>query len=205
MDINKLVAAKICSHEQLPVYGNLIAKIAEQYEIDKTQQRLTMWLTQIAYESGGFTKFEENLGYSASRLLQIFPTHFTQDESKVYEHHPDKIGARVYANRYGNGDEASGEGYLFRGRGVIQITFKDNYRAYGNAIGLGGEVVANPHLLSEPDMAVESAGWYWHSRGCNELADANDFDGVTHKINGGFNGLAERKALFATVQLAFSN
>jgi putative chitinase len=165
----------------------------ERFDVN-TPKRHAAFLAQVMYESAAFTALEENLNYSASRLRAIFPTHFTAAEAQQYQHNPAAIANRVYANRYGNGDEASGDGWTFRGRGLIQITFRDNYRACGGGLGISLET--GPDALTQPDNAALSAAWYWKSHGCNELADAGDFVRITRAINGGTNGLAQRTALY---------
>jgi putative chitinase len=100
------------------------------------------------------------------------------------------IGNRIYANRYGNGSEASGDGFKYRGRGLIQITFKDNYEAIGDSLDI--DLVSYPAQLLRSELAALSAALYWHAHGCNELADAGDIRGITRAINGGYNGLKQR-------------
>ena len=159
-----------------------------------TKLRLCHFLAQVAHESGKFQALSENLNYSQSGLLKIFPKYFpTAALAAAYNKQPAKIANRVYANRYGNGNEASGDGYKYRGRGLIGVTFKSNYIAFGKAIG--EDVVTNPDLVAQPKYAVLAAGWYWDSRKINALADKDDVLGVTKAINGGTNGLDARKAL----------
>jgi len=203
MDIRKLAEAGVCNVLGLPVWGNELARVAAQYQIDDNPTRLNMWLAQISYESAHCNHTEENLNYSAERLLAVFPHYFSESEARLYAHNPRAIGSRVYANRMGNGDEASGEGYTYRGRGLIMLTGKTMYAAFGDAIGMRTQILATPDLIATPQYAAESAGWYWQAHGCNELADTNDFVAVTRKINGGLNGLAGRESLYAVVQSVF--
>lgn len=156
-----------------------------------THLRIAHFLSQLAHESLSFTKFVENTNYSASRLREVFPTYFTQAQANSYANKPIAIANRVYANRYGNGNEASGDGYRFRGRGLIHLTFRSNYQAYKDYSGV--DVVNNPDLASRIDVALDIAGWYWKTRNINALADNDDVIGVTKKINGGTNGLTDRK------------
>lgn len=169
------------------------------YEID-TDQRIAYFLAQIAHESANFLHLEENLDYSAARLLEVFPTHFSADLAADVEHNPVKIGNIVYANRMGNGDVDSGDGYLFRGRGLIQITGRNAYRRVMG--GLGVDVQSDPDKLLEPLYACLSAAWFWRQNGCNDLADAGFFVAITRKINGGLTGEPEREALLKIAQAA---
>jgi putative chitinase len=167
-----------------------------------TARRAAMFVGQCAEETGLFTRYDENLNYSVQGLLKEFPSHFTIAEIASYAANPEKIGNRVYANRYGNGDEASGDGYRYRGGGWIQITFYDNYQEFGASIGKSAqEAVA---FVRTPVGAATSACWYWGRRGhLNELSDAWDIEGVTERINGGDTNLARRILLCNTALIAF--
>ena len=167
-----------------------------------TDQRAQMFLAQIAHESAGFTSYDENLNYSADRLLTVFPNYFTGANVADYARQPRKIASRVYANRMGNGDEASGDGWSYRGRGLIQLTGLTNYRQA--SMGLATDFVIAPDLVEIPDMAALVAAWYWNTRGCNELADANDFTGITKRINGGLNGLNDRLAKLEIIKRSWA-
>lgn len=158
-----------------------------------TPARQAAFLAQIGHESSGLTCLAENLNYSAPALHRVFHKYFSDDELEQFAGRPEKIGNRVYANRFGNGNEASGDGFKYRGRGLIQITFKDNYRECGNALGI--DLVTYPALLMQSKNAALSAAWYWWAHGCNQMADAGDVKGITLAINGGYNGLDERLAL----------
>lgn len=159
-----------------------------------TPMRAAAFLAQIGHESVLLTHLAENLNYSADGLLKYFHDRFTAAEAQAYAHKPEAIASRVYASRYGNGNEASRDGWKYRGRGLIQVTFRDNYKACGAALSL--QLESNPDLLLFPANAAFSAAWYWKSHGCNELADAGDTAGVTRKINGGTNGLEQRVVLY---------
>ncbi len=148
------------------------------------------FIAQTAHESIGYSAFLENLNYSATALVNTWPTRFTPDTAALYAHQPQKIANHVYSNRNGNGDEASGDGWRYRGRGIIQITFKDNYRACGTALNL--DLITSPELLEQSLHAFRSGAWFWNSRNLNALADQGDFVGVTKRINGGTNGLQDR-------------
>lgn len=165
----------------------------QRFDIN-TPKRQAAFLAQIGEESVLLSHASENLNYSADGLLNYFHKYFSEAEAHEFQHRPIAIANRVYANRYGNGNEASGDGWKYRGRGLVQITFRDNYKACGAALGLPLE--SNPDLLMQPDDAALSAAWYWNSHGCNELADVGDTVGITKKINGGLNGLDQRIALF---------
>lgn len=169
------------------------------YEIT-TEARIAFFLAQVAHESNNFLTLEENLNYSEMGLRTVFPTHFSGDEFAQYAHKPERIANRVYANRMGNGDESSGDGWLFRGRGPIQATGRNMYRRIGGGIGVNLE--ANPELLLEPVFGALSACYFWRALGCNELADAGDFLGCTRKINGGLEGESDREKLLAIAKAA---
>lgn len=154
-------------------------------------KRLAMWVAQCAHESDGFTHLIENLNYSAGALARTWSARFhTIVEAREYERRPEKIANKVYSGRMGNGPESSGDGWKFRGRGLIQLTGRANYAACGT--GLEVDLLAAPDLLATKRYAALSAGWFWHTRGLNVLADASDVAGVTRKINGGLIGLADR-------------
>lgn len=140
---------------------------AKKYSIN-TAKRMAMFLAQIGHESGSFRTLTENLNYSESGLKKTFPKYFNAKNAKSYARNPQKIASRAYANRMGNGNEASGDGYKFRGRGLIQITGKENYTKCGRALGLN--LLANPDLLTQPSHAAMSAAWYWNSRSINAKA-----------------------------------
>ena len=168
-----------------------INKAFEQFQIN-TPKRQAEFLGQCMVESGKFTHLVENLNYSAQRLVQVWPAKFRGVDANAYGGHPEKLANRVYAGIIGNGDEASGDGFKFRGRGVIQLTGRANYKACG--VGIGKDLEADPDYVATPEGAVLSAAWYFKSRGLNELADAWNLDEVTHRVNAAKLGLAERKA-----------
>lgn len=165
--------------------------VCDYYEISATKQRLAMCLGQLIHESGGFRLITENLNYSAARLMEVFPRYFSSiEEARRYGGKPEMIANRVYSNRMGNGPESSGDGWKFRGRGVIQLTGKFNYSRF--AEGLGQSLEETVAYMETPDGAVSSAGWFWDSNDLNSYCDKNDFVGLTKRINGGTNGLADR-------------
>jgi len=167
--------------ETLPQYG--ISDIA----------RVSAFVAQCAHESGGFTLMQENLNYSADGLQKIFGKYFPNaDIAKQYARQPEKIANKVYANRMGNGDEASGEGWKFRGRGLIQLTGKQNYTKCSEAFFDDHTLLDKPDILVQPYYALNSACWFWNANNLNVLADAQDIKMMTKKINGGFIGLEDR-------------
>lgn len=163
-------------------------------------QRQAAFLAQVLVESGELRHKEEALNYSPERLQQVWPQRFPNaDIAARYGHQPQALANHVYAGRLGNGDEASGDGWRYRGRGLIQLTGRDNYASFARASGL--DALANPDLLLAPEGAARSAAWFWQSHGLNEMADraaGGDGDAVfvqiTRRINGGTTGLDERKA-----------
>ena len=172
-----------------------------QFNISASDTRQAMFLAQIAEESGELRHTLEDLNYSAESLLRVWPSHFNTDNVNSYARNPEKIANRAYANRNGNGDESSGDGWNYRGRGLIQITFKDNYSACGNAINL--DLVNSPELLEQATNAALSAAWFWQTRGCNELADNGDFEEITHRINGGLTNQPQRVAYLNSANSVF--
>ena len=155
------------------------------------------FLAQLLHESGGFEHVEENLNYSGPRLLQVFPSHFTPAEAMSFAHDRGRIANRIYANRMGNGDEASGDGYRFRGRGLIQLTGRDNYTACGHEHDPDRLAIDIPTMCSV-------ALWFWQTRRCAVPALRDDLVGVTKLINGGLNGLTERGQWLARVKRLLS-
>lgn len=165
--------------------------LLEEYEIN-TPKRIAAFLSQCAHESGGFVFLTENLNYKASGLRKTFPKYFPDDATALrYEKKPEAIANRVYANRMGNGDEASGDGSRFRGRGLIQLTGRDNYFWFASSLDMRIEDV--PEYLQTFEGAAQSAAWFWETNKLNRFVDANDFKGLTKAINGGYIGLADRE------------
>ena len=164
----------------------------DKYEIN-TVNRAAGFLAQCGHESNGFTVLKENLNYSADGLTKIFHKYFPDEASAAsYARNPQKIANKVYANRMGNGDEASGDGFRYCGRGAIQLTGKDNYSRFAASVGMTlDECVADLETL---DGAIESACWFWKTNGLNAICDADDIVTMTKRINGGTIGLDDRKA-----------
>ena len=172
---------------------SMIPDTAAKFQIN-TPLRLAHFLAQCGHESGGFRVTSENLNYSAKGLMGIFKKYFpTEAIANAYQRQPQKIANKVYANRMLNGDEASGDGYKFRGRGYIQLTGKDNYTQFGKAIG--EDIPSNPDSVSGK-YALLSAAWFWSKNGLNKLADGGATDAVvtsiTKRVNGGTIGLPDR-------------
>jgi putative chitinase len=174
------------------------------FDIDTTEQRVAYFLANCAYESSRFTMLREDLNYSAKRLLEVFATHFTAAEAGQYAGDAERIANRVYAGRLGNGDEDSGDGWRYRGGGLIELTGRSNYREAGAGIELSVDLEEMPELIVEPYIAAFSAAWFWWTRGLNELADTGDFAGCVRIVTGSSNakltGLAERQKLLATIE-----
>jgi putative chitinase len=161
-----------------------------RYIID-TPRRISMFLAQVSHESGGLTATQENLNYSADRLLVVFPKYFKDVDVNAYARNPEKIANRVYANRMGNGSESSGDGYRYRGRGFIQLTGKSNYERFAKSMLMPLDRAVQ--YLTTPEGACMSAGWFWDTNNLNELADNGNLLECTRKINGGTNGLEDRQ------------
>ena len=170
-----------------------IPSIQDKFGIN-TGLRLAHFLAQAGHESGGFKITQENLNYSVKGLQGIFKKYFPSDSlANDYAKKPQKIANRVYSGRMGNGNEASGDGYAFRGRGYIQLTGRDNYTAFGKSIGV--DIAANPDLVGS-QYALASAAWFWQKNKLNEIADGGAGEDtvtkITKKVNGGTIGLPDR-------------
>lgn len=188
----------MCPHTKTSVlegYIEPLNAVAEYYEMTANPARLAGFLAQVAHESGGFTAVKENLNYSAKGLMTTFKKYFpTEELAKQYERKPEKIANRVYANRMSNGDEASGDGYRFCGRGLIQLTGRANYTKFAEDLGISIEETVK--YLETPNGAVSSAGWFWDNNNLNKFCDSGDFVTLTKRINGGTIGLADRQHHF---------
>jgi putative chitinase len=167
-----------------------LVQILPEYEIN-TPQRMAAFIAQCAHESNGFRALKENLNYRAESLVRTWPRYFpTLDIAKQYAHNQEAIANRAYANRMGNGDEASADGSKFCGRGLIQLTGKNNYQMFADSIDTPLEDI--PEYLGTFEGAVQSACWFWDSNGLNQHADSGDIEKMTKIINGGTLGLADR-------------
>lgn len=179
--------------EKLEMFYEGIIETFDTFEIN-TPERMAMFLAQTAHESGNFNFVEENLNYKAASLSKVWPKKFPPDIAGQYGGNAQKIANRAYADRMGNGPESSGDGWKYRGRGLIQLTGKDNYRACGEA--LGKDLLNEPDLVAQNPCAVLSAGWFWDTRKLNQWCDKKDVLTVTKRINGGTLGLEDRKQHF---------
>jgi putative chitinase len=170
---------------------NAFNKVFEKYEIN-TKERVAGFLAQCGHESLDFTVLKENLNYGAKGLRGTFKKYFPDDATAAkYERKPEMIANRVYASRMGNGNEASGDGYKYRGRGAIQLTGCANYTAFAKDVGKTiDETIV---YLETLEGAIESACWFWKKNGLNEIADKKDITLMTKRINGGTIGLEDRK------------
>ena len=154
------------------------------------------WIGQCGHECGNFRIMEENLNYRAATLLKLFPKTpkrawgFTPEEAAAYEKQPKRIANRIYGNRMGNRDEASGDGFRFRGSGFLQLTGHSNFYHAGKALGV--DFVMEPELVRTPKYAAQTAGWFWQTHKINQHADGRDFVTMTKRINGGTIGLDDR-------------
>lgn len=156
-----------------------------------TLRQQAAFIGQCGHECGNFKILEENLNYRAATLMKLWPRRFpTLEVANAYEKNPRRIANMVYASRMGNRNESSGDGYRFRGRGCIQLTGHANYFHAGKALGV--DFVMEPDLVATPKYAALTAGWFWSTHGCNQLAEAADWVGLTKKINGGTIGLNDR-------------
>lgn len=168
-----------------------LIQLVDDYQID-TPQRLAAFLAQCAHESGGFIAIKENLNYRAATLRKVFPKYFPTDEiAQQYAGRQEAIANKVYANRMGNGDEASGDGYRYCGRGLIQLTGKDNYFWFAESIGITPEEASE--YMATFEGAAQSACWFWETNNLNQFADRGDILTMTKRINGGTIGLEDRK------------
>jgi putative chitinase len=192
-----LQAAGGCTRGNALCWAQPLSEACALYEID-TPARLSAFLAQVGHESGGFIRTVENLNYSAEGLLKTWPSRFTPASAAAVAHHPGLIAGVVYNGRLGNKDP--GDGYRFRGRGLLQVTGRANYEA---VVELLRERLANvpdfgalPDILSEPKWAAYSAAAFWADHGLNALADIGAFDKITQRINGGSTGAADRRARY---------
>lgn len=193
------------STNQLFTYSTLLDAAMREFQIT-TKKRRCAFIAQLLHESQGLTRWQENLNYKSKRLLEIFPRRFRSlTEADAYAHRPEAIANRVYANKGGNGNEASGDGWRFRGRGPIQLTLRDNYRLYAELLP-GSLLEHDPARAAQPEFGFRVAACFWHRNGLNELADRLNMRGdelerqvlvqITRRVNGGTYGLTERINLF---------
>jgi putative chitinase len=183
---------------QLHIDPNLVDPFNETFQRFgiTTPAQQASWIGQCGHECGNFRILEENLNYRAPTLLKLFPKTpkrqwgFTPEEAAAYEKQPQKIANRIYGNRMGNRDEASGDGFRFRGSGFLQLTGHSNFYHAGQALGV--DFVMQPELVRTPMYAAQTAGWFWQTHKLNQYADSGDFLTMTKRINGGTIGLEDR-------------
>ena len=169
---------------------NALSQLLPDYEIN-TPKRIAAFIAQCSHESGGFTALEENLNYKAESLMRVWPRYFPDmATAQRYAHNQEAIANRIYANRMGNGDESSGDGFRYCGRGLIQLTGKDNYTRYAQSTEQSVED-ASEHLTTF-EVCVPSACWFWEANNLNQYADSGDIVTMTKRINGGTIGLEDR-------------
>lgn len=187
------LAELIKGNPYIDQWHNAMELCLPDYDIN-TPQRVAAFVAQCAHESAGFKFLKENLNYRAATLRKIFPKYFPTDElAQQYASRPNKaeaIANRVYGGRMGNGDESSGDGYRYCGRGLIQLTGKNNYQAFAMSIETPVEEI--PDYLQTFEGAVQSACWFWETNSLNRWADAGDIKELTRRINGGYIGLEDR-------------
>ncbi|CAB4133091.1 COG3179 Predicted chitinase [uncultured Caudovirales phage] len=173
-----------------PKWVNPLNETFEKFNISTPNQQAA-FIGQCGHECGNFRILEENLNYKAETLMKLWKSRFpTLEIANQYAKNPQKIANKVYANRMGNRDESSGDGYRFRGRGCIQTTGHANYYHAGQALGV--DFVMEPDLVASPKYAALTAGFFWSTHGLNQLAEAQDHRTITKRINGGFIGLDDR-------------
>lgn len=172
--------------------------VFQRFNINTPRQQAA-FLAQCGHESGNFTKLEEDLRYRAATLFKMFPLtpkrkwgFASLEEAKTYEGHPERIASRIYGGRMGNRDEKSGDGWLYRGSGNMQLTGAANFFHAGKALGI--DLVRNPDLARTPEIGLQTAGWYWSTHKCNELAEKADWVALTKAVNGGLIGYDDRVA-----------
>lgn len=183
---------------QAAQFAGPLSAACNRYGID-TPRRAAAFIAQCAHESARFTKLEEDLRYSPSRLMTVFPSSVNSLllAQRLCNQGPQAIGSFVYANKLGNGDVASGDGWAFRGRGLIQITGRLNYTALNGWVNDGNDFTSTPDLVAQPDWAVMSSAAWWIRHGANIPADMGDCDGCTRIVNGrAMEGAAQRRALY---------
>lgn len=195
MEITEDIIKQICKNNKNPVaLADALNNTLDKYDINTTN-RVAGFLAQCGHESLDFTVLKENLNYSMKGLTTVFRKYFpTEASAKTYERKPNLIANKVYASRMGNGDEKSGDGWKYRGRGAIQLTGKNNYTAFAYSLGMTlDETIA---YLDTLEGAIESACWFWKTNGLNTICDKDDIVTMTKKINGGTHGIEDRTARY---------
>jgi len=192
----------ITTPEMADKWVDALNETCERFAID-SPFRIAGFLSNTAHESGGFKYVKENLNYSVASLMRVWPSRFpTVEVAQRYAMQPEKIANRAYSDRMGNGNEASQDGAKFIGRGLIQLTGKNNYVAY--SLACDNEALQHPEIVEQPKYAAESAGWFWDVNKLNTLADAQDVGGMCRRINGGYNGLDDRQMKYSQIMAYFN-
>jgi len=203
MLITPALLCTVTTPELADKWADALNETCQEFAID-SPFRIAGFISNTAHESGGFKFVRENLNYSAASLMRVWSSRFpTVEIAQRYAMQPEKIANRAYADRMGNRDEASGDGWKYRGRGLIQLTGKNNYVAYSMACD--NEALQKPDIVAEPKYAAESAGWFWSVNRLNQLADNQDVVGMTKRINGGINGLDDRQMKYSKVMSYFES
>lgn len=183
--------APLCANP--PGWARALGAAAAVYDIRDSEDRLAMWTANVLHESQELRYLEENLSYSPGRLRDVWPKRFpTWDIARHYSGRPEALANYVYADRNGNGDEDSGDGWRFRGRGPLQLTGRTNYTRAAEA--LAQPLVLEPDLVLQPDIGALTAAWYWSQAGCHALADRGLFGDAVRAINGALTGIDDRSA-----------
>ena len=203
MLITPALLCTVTTPELADKWADALNETCQEFAID-SPYRIAGFISQTAHESAEFKFVSENLNYSAASLMRVWSQRFpTVEIAQRYAMNPEKIANRAYCDRMGNGDETSGDGWKYRGRGLIQLTGKNNYVAYSMACD--NEALQYPDIVAEPKYAAESAGWFWNVNRLNQLADAQDIVGMTKRINGGTHGLDDRQMKYSKIMSYFEN
>jgi putative chitinase len=203
MLVNEQMLCTITTPELAAKWAIALNETCERFAID-SPFRIAGFISNTAHESGGFKFVKENLNYSAASLMRVWASRFpTIEIAQQYAMQPEKIANRAYSDRMGNGNEASGDGARYIGRGLIQLTGKNNYVAYSMACD--NEALQHPEIVEQPKYAAESAGWFWSVNKLNTLADAQDVQGMCKRINGGFHGLDDRQMKYSKIMGYFES
>jgi putative chitinase len=201
-------------HPDTQALVDAINATMQHYEIDQQKRRVEYFVTQTLFESAEYTHWTENLNYTKpERLVAVWPSRFTMTAGDAKKHlatdyanNPQKLASLVYANRGGNGEVDSGDGWNYRGRGALGLTFRENYAAFSQDHYQDDRIVKNPDLVAEPTDAFASAGWFWNKHDLNALADKDadadngGFSDVTEKINGSKQTVPQRRVALEKVQ-----
>jgi putative chitinase len=185
----ELLQGAVPGLERVEFWATRLAPVLSDYCISDTPERLAAYIAVTAHETGNYTNLEENLNYTEAGLVKTWPERFNKQTAGTYAHNSVVIANRAYANRMGNGPESSGDGYRYRGRGLIQLTGKDNYLKYGYMMEL--DLLNKPDLLAQPNLAIESSAIFWTNHNLNDLADAGNFQELRRIVNGGTIGMTD--------------